>query len=163
KASPTGSSTANRLPNPATSPNSQGLSSENDGAEDPGYQLFQVNINGLLRGNFEQSVQVEPGDIIHIPVSDVFFVAGEVSSPGSFPLKDGTTVRQAISLAQGTNFNAAASRGVIFRENPINGTRQEIKVDIAAIMNGKSQDIPIIPNDIVIVPNSRIRSIGSTF
>src|SRR5262249_4327370 len=145
-----------------TTGNASAASSENDAGEKPGYELFKVNINGLLRGNLDHDVVIEPGDIVHIPMTDVFFVAGEVNSPGSFPLKDGTTLRQAISLAQGTNFSAAANRGVIFRENPNNGTRQEIKVDITAVMNGKSQDVPIMPNDIVIVPNSRLRSVAST-
>jgi polysaccharide export outer membrane protein len=126
------------------------------------YELIKVNINGLLRGNFDQNVTIEPGDIVHIPATDVFFVAGEVNAPGSFVLKDGTTVRQAISLAQGTSFNAAGDRGMIFREDPTNGKRIEIKVDIPAVMNGKKEDVAILANDIVIVPNSRLKSVGGT-
>jgi polysaccharide biosynthesis/export protein len=126
------------------------------------YELVKVNINGLLRGNFDQNVMIVPGDIVHIPPTDVFFVAGEVNAPGSFALKEGTTLRQAISLAQGANFNAAADRGIIFREDPATGKRDEIKVDIPAVMNGKKPDIPIAANDIVIVPNSRLKSIGGT-
>ncbi|HWO01046.1 MAG TPA: polysaccharide biosynthesis/export family protein [Blastocatellia bacterium] len=126
------------------------------------YELLKINISGLLRGNFDQNLNIEPGDIIHIPPTDVFFVAGEVNSPGSLALKEGTTLRQAISLAQGTSFNAAADRGIIFREDPSTGKRSEIKVDIAGIMSGKKQDIPILANDIIIVPNSRLKSVGST-
>jgi polysaccharide export outer membrane protein len=126
------------------------------------YELLKVNINGLLRGNFDQDLTIEPGDIIHIPATDVFFVAGEVNAPGALVLKEGTTLRQAISLAQGTSFNAAGDRGIIFREDPATGQRSEIKVNIAAIMNGKKQDIPILANDIIIVPNSRLKSVGST-
>ena len=126
------------------------------------YELVKVNINGLLRGNFDQNLMIVPGDIVHIPPTDVFFVAGEVNAPGSFVLKEGTTLRQAISLAQGANFNAAADRGIIFREDPATGKRDEIKVDIPAVMNGKKPDIPIAANDIVIVPNSRLKSIGGT-
>jgi protein involved in polysaccharide export with SLBB domain len=126
------------------------------------YELVKVNINGLLRGNFDQNVMIVPGDIVHIPPTDVFFVAGEVNAPGWFALKEGTTLRQAISLAQGANFNAAADRGIIFREDPATGKRDEIKVDIPAVMNGKKPDIPIAANDIVIVPNSRLKSIGGT-
>lgn len=126
------------------------------------YELLRVNINGLLRGNFDQNITIEPADIIHIPPTDVFFVAGEVNSPGALVLKEGTTLRQAISLAQGISFNAAGDRGIIFREDPATGKRSEIKVDIAGIMNGKKQDIPIVANDIIIVPNSRLKSVGST-
>ena len=131
-------------------------------SNDAKYELIKVNINGLLRGNFDQNVTIEPGDIVHIPPTDVFFVAGEVNAPGSFALKEGTTLRQAISLAQGTSFNAAGDRGIIFREDPATGKRSEIKADISGVMSGKKADIPIVANDIVIVPNSRLKQIGST-
>ena len=126
------------------------------------YELVKVNINGLLRGNFDQNITIGPGDIIHIPPTDVFFVAGEVNAPGSFPLKEGTTLRQAISLAQGATFQGASNRSIIFREDLTTGKRQEIAVDIPAIMNGKLQDMPILANDIIIIPNSRLKSVTST-
>jgi polysaccharide export outer membrane protein len=126
------------------------------------YELLKANINGLLRGNFDQNIAIGPGDIVHIPPTDVFFVAGEVNAPGSFPLKEGTTIRQAISLAQGATFQAAAGRSIIFREDPATGKRQEIQVDVPAVMNGKKEDIPILANDIVIIPNSRAKSITGT-
>jgi len=103
---------------------------------------------------------LEPGDIINIPRVDVFFVAGEVKQPGSFPLKEGTTLRQAISLAQGMTFNAKPSQGAIFREDLLLGSRQEIKVDIGEVMRGKKEDILVQANDVIIVPNSRTKSVG---
>jgi polysaccharide export outer membrane protein len=126
------------------------------------YELLKVNINGLLRGNFDQNIAIGPGDIVHIPPTDVFFVAGEVNAPGSFPLKEGTTLRQAVSLAQGATFQAAASRGIIFREDPASGKRQEIQVDVPAVMSGKKEDMPILANDIIIIPNSRVKSVTGT-
>lgn len=126
------------------------------------YELLKVNINGLLRGNFDQDVAILPGDIVHIPLTDVFFVAGEVNAPGSFPLKEGTTLRQAVSMAQGTTFQAAAGRTIIFREDAATGKRQEIATDLPAVMAGKKADVLLQANDIIIIPNSRIKSIGGT-
>jgi polysaccharide biosynthesis/export protein len=125
---------------------------------DPDYAMIKVNIGALYKGQFDQ--RVEPGDIINIPRADVFFVTGEVKSPGSFTLKEGTTLRQAVSLAQGLSFNAKGAQGVIFREDPALGSRKELKVDISAIINGKKEDIPLQANDVIIVPNSRTKSIG---
>jgi polysaccharide export outer membrane protein len=133
-----------------------------DAAAGAKYELLKVNINGLLRGNFDQNIAIGPGDIVHIPPTDVFFVAGEVSAPGSFPLKEGTTLRQAVSLAQGPTFQAAANRSIIFREDPSSGKRQEIQVDVPAVMAGKREDMPILANDIIIVPNSRVKSVTGT-
>ncbi len=132
-----------------------------DGETAPRYELKSVHINALLKGHFEQDMFLEPGDIINIPPTDVFFVAGEVNQPGSFPLKEGTTLRQAISLAQGTKFNAALGRGIIFRESPTTGKREELPVDVGAVMSGKKEDLTILANDIIIVPNSRSKTIGS--
>jgi polysaccharide biosynthesis/export protein len=126
------------------------------------YEMFKANINGLLKGHFEQNVMIEPGDMVNIPPTDIFFVAGEVVAPGEFPLKPGTTLRQAISLARGTTFKAATSRAIIFREDQETGKRQEIKIDVGAVMKGKKEDVPLLANDIVMVPDSRLKSVGGT-
>ncbi|MCI0389847.1 MAG: polysaccharide biosynthesis/export family protein [Acidobacteria bacterium] len=133
---------------------------DSDSAPAADYELLKVNLGGLYKGQFGQNLRLEPGDIINVPRADVFFVAGEVKAPGSFPLKEGTTLRQAVSLAQGMTFSAKSSKGVIFREDPLLGSRREIKVDIGAVMNGKREDILVQANDVIIVPNSRTKSIG---
>jgi polysaccharide export outer membrane protein len=137
----------------APAPTAQAAVAQNE------YSLLKVNISGLLLGRFDQNMYLEPGDIVNIPPSDVFFVAGEVAKPGSFNLKFGTTLRQAISLAQGPNFKADMGHGVIFRDDVATGKKKEIKVDIAAVMKGKSEDVEILANDIIIVPNSRLKTV----
>src|SRR5437868_15234704 len=122
------------------------------------YTLLSANINGLLKGRFDQNLPVEPGDIVNIPPTDVFFVSGEVNAPGSFPLKDGTTLQQALSLAQGATFKGSLKDGLIFREDPSTGKREEIRADFAAVMGGKKEDIVIKPNDVIMVPNSKFKS-----
>jgi polysaccharide export outer membrane protein len=124
------------------------------------YELITAQISGLFRGNFEQNIVIQPNDLVYIPPAEVFFVAGEVKSPGQFPLREGTTLRQAISLAQGTLFNAASNRTIIFRQDPLSGKLEELIVDVAAIMNGKQDDIGIMPNDVIMIPNSRLKSVG---
>jgi polysaccharide export outer membrane protein len=128
-------------------------------AEPPQYTMMTVSVNGLLKGRFEQNMFLEPGDIVNIPPTEVFFVGGDVKSPGSFPLKEGTTLRQALALAQGLNFTAAG-KGVIFREAPGSGKREEIQVDFGAVMTGKNEDLAILPNDIVVVPNSKLKKVA---
>jgi polysaccharide export outer membrane protein len=151
-------------PGPAKDPEA-GAQSKHDASQAPSaaaddkptYDLMKTNINGLFRGDFSQDMPIQPGDIINIPQSDVFFVAGEVRKPGPFSLKDGTTLQQAISMAEGTTFKAATGAAVIFRDDA-RGKRSEIKIDVGAVMRGKSEDIPILANDIIVVPNSRTRS-----
>ena len=127
----------------------------------PDYTLKTVNISGLYRGRFEQNTYVEPGDIVNIPEADVFFVAGEVNAPGKFTLNEGTTLRQAIALSQGPTLNAKTGSCVIFRQDTATGKRLEIPVDIGAVMKGKNEDVTIMANDMVIVPNSTAKSVGN--
>jgi protein involved in polysaccharide export with SLBB domain len=135
-----------------------GLATDQTEPEKAKYELIKANINGLFRGEFEQDKAVEPGDIINIPPTDVFFVSGEVKKAGSFSLKEGTTLRQAISMAEGTTFKAAVHRAVIFRDNPKTGKREEITVDVGKVMAGKEEDMPILANDVIEIPNSRSKT-----
>ncbi|MCI0390996.1 MAG: SLBB domain-containing protein [Acidobacteria bacterium] len=145
----------------ASSQPAQSQTGDYDSAPVADYEMMKVNLGALYKGQFGQNLKLEPGDIINIPRADVFFVAGEVKAPGSFPLKEGTTLRQAISLAQGTTFSAKSSQGVIFREDPVLGSRREVRVDIGAVMNGKKEDILVQANDVIIIPNSRTKSVGA--
>jgi len=127
----------------------------------PEYTLKTVNISGLYRGRFEQNTYVEPGDIVNIPEADVFFVAGEVKAPGKFTLSEGTTLRHAIALSQGPTSNAKLGSGVIFRQDAATGKRLEIPIDIGAVMKGKKEDVMIMANDMVILPNSTAKSVSN--
>jgi polysaccharide export outer membrane protein len=134
------------------------------GEDEPEYSVRTVNINGMFKGlgiNGNTEAYLEPGDIVNVLPSDVFFVAGEVFAPGQFPLSEGTTLRQAMALAQGTTFNAATGEGIIFRTDPATGHREEIKVDVGAVMKNRKPDIPLLANDIVLIPNSKTKTIGN--
>jgi polysaccharide export outer membrane protein len=135
-----------------------GASTPTEGGEIPKYEMLTSNISALYKGVFDQNVVLEPGDLVNIPPTDVFFVSGEVNMPGQFPLKEGTTLRQAVAMAQNVTAKARAKGAMIFREN-INGERKEIPVDIAAIMNNKSPDVVLMANDIIVVPDSKAKSI----
>lgn len=124
------------------------------------YTLIKLNINGLMKGNFEQNMFLKPGDIVTIPPTDMFFVTGQVKAPGSFQLKDGTSLRQAIALAQGFTPTASPGKGIIFRENPETGKRLELKVDLGAVMSGKQDDMLIYPNDVIVVPQSGLKAVA---
>jgi polysaccharide export outer membrane protein len=156
-------------PNPqlksgAASPPSQSRAQSEDripeAEEREGFESIRVNINGLLRGDFDKNMRLDPRSVVHIPPAEVFFVGGDVNEPGSFPFKEGATLRQAISLAKGMKYTAASGRAIIFREDPVTRKKEEIRIDAGKIMNGKQEDVPIIANDIVIIPNSRSKLVS---
>jgi len=148
---------------PAQNPTPQPADLKTDTEEEPEYDVQTVNINGMFRGMGVSQIHLEPGDTVNIPVADIFFVAGEVNAPGQFQMTDGTTLRQAMALAQGTTFNAAGGDGVIFRTDLATGHREEIKVNIGDVMKNKKPDILLQANDVVLVPNSKTKTIGNAF
>jgi polysaccharide export outer membrane protein len=126
------------------------------------YELVTANISGILRGRLDNNIIIQPSDVVYIPPADVFYIAGEVKAPGQYPLRQGITLRQAISLAGGYFFKAKADKGIIFRTDPVTGNFKELPVDIAAVMKGAKNDIPILGNDVIWVPNSALKAFSSS-
>jgi polysaccharide biosynthesis/export protein len=145
----------------AAGPPSQPGGRNQEAEEREGYELIKVNVNRLFRGEFDKNMRLYPRSVVNIPQAEVFFVGGEVNAPGSFMFKEGATLRQAITLAQGMKSRAASDRAIIFREDPVTRKKQEIRVDAGKIMNGKQEDVAITANDIVIIPNSRAKSFSA--
>ena len=115
-----------------------------------------------MRGELDQDITVKPRDFINIGQAGNFYVAGEVKEPGGFPITmEGISVRQAIALAKGTKYEGNLTKSVIFRQND-KGGRDKIDINIAAIMKGEAEDIAILTNDIVVVPNSKSKAIAKS-
>ena len=61
-----------------------------------------VNVADVLqRGDLAQDALVGNGDIVYVPPAPKFYIYGEVRNPGAYPLQDGMTVQQAISVGGG--------------------------------------------------------------
>lgn len=124
-----------------------------------GFKVISVKINELLRGFPDENANLEPGDIVNIPQSDVFFVAIDGTSAGTFQFIEGLTLLEGISRPRGLNSGNKPRRAVIFRYDPITGQRQEIRVELDAVESGKQKDIPLMPNDIIVVTTDRVRTV----
>jgi polysaccharide export outer membrane protein len=58
-------------------------------------------VENLAMGDASLDPYVAPGDKIYAPKADLFFISGQVHAPGSFPVKDGMTLRTALATAGG--------------------------------------------------------------
>lgn len=125
------------------------------------YELLKANLNRLYEGDFSQNLAIEPGDTIHIPPADLYFVAGEVLKPGSFPLRQGLTLRQAVSQAGGVTTKAKGNSAFILRQNPSGGEPSKVEVDLSDVMKADKPDIALQPNDYVFVPSSKLKSFSN--
>lgn len=116
----------------------------------------------ILRGNLSLNFPVFSGDIVNVPRGAIFFVDGEVKTPGVYTMKGKTSLIQAITMAQGIGENASLGDVRILRDNG-KGERDTIAVDYGEIRDGSRPDIMIAENDIIIVPKSGAKAFFNGF
>jgi protein involved in polysaccharide export with SLBB domain len=89
------------------------------------------------------------------------FVDGEVLVPGVIELKGPTTVMRAIAQARGLRETARISNVIVIRKD-FEGKPMAANLDLTKVINGTdpSQDIFLMPYDIVYVPKSNIARIN---
>ncbi|MBV8865987.1 MAG: polysaccharide biosynthesis/export family protein [Acidobacteriaceae bacterium] len=102
------------------------------------------------------NIRLHGGEEIRVPEAGRVYVIGNVKKTGAFPVAGGndTTVLKMIALTEGllpyTNKDA-----FIYRRDAGKESRSEIPVQLMRIMEHKAPDIPLQPNDILYIPDSR--------
>lgn len=85
------------------------------------------------------------------PVSQKYYILGEVQAVGEYPLVKKLTVVQAFALAKGFTEWASKNEIILFRRDL--GKEQLIKINYNDIIKGKlEKDILLKADDIIIVP-----------
>ena len=120
------------------------------------FSVADVGVKDLLSGTHpSENIPIFPNDVITVPPAERVFVIGEVKKPGEITLKgDGLSVLQAVSTAEGLGSTAAGQKSKIVRITPGTSERKDIPVDVNKILAGRSEDIALRPNDILVVPSS---------
>ena len=82
-------------------------------------------------------------------------VIGQVLRPAAVPYREGMTVLDAVLAVGGMSNFAAGNRAHVVRVE--NGKETEIKVKLDALVNSgdMSQNLPLKPGDVLVVPESR--------
>ena len=125
-------------------------------------KTLKIDLNELLeKGDTELNIPVRSGDVINIPPAGRFFVDGAVGAPGSYMLTGNITLTQAISMARGLNFEAL--KHIKIYRNAGGGQRKLLVANYDSILGGKSPDIYIKDNDVIIVPASVIKGFFKDF
>jgi polysaccharide export outer membrane protein len=119
-----------------------------------------VDLKKLLEtGSPAYNVDIYPGDRVTVPRAGIVYVTGAVTKPGGFPIRstgDGTTVLQAVALAEGLKSTAVLKRTTIIRLDPAapDGHKQ-LPIDLKEIMAGKAKDPVLQASDILFIPDSQ--------
>lgn len=131
---------------------------------DPEKNLSTVEISmGSLRENVNpaEDILLQPYDVISVERAEMIYINGEVGRVGGIELgeRDSISLVQALTMAGG--FTRDSNRGKIRIMRPVTNTarRAEIEIDANRVFEGKENDFPLMPNDLLYVPRSRKRAI----
>jgi len=98
----------------------------------------QYLVSALATGDEAQDPMVSPGDRIYCPVAELFYISGEVKSPGAYPMTTGMTLRMAIGRGGGLTD--------IGTDHGIKVTHKDGKIDHPGLDNN------ITSGDVIVVP-----------
>lgn len=127
------------------------------------YFIADVPLKGLLDGHDPIfNCAVLPGDVISVPRADMVYVVGAVRHPTGFMLNErpSMTVMEAVSMAEGLDRAAEPKRSRILR-SVTNGAREEMPINVSSILAGRSPDVALLPNDILVIPDSTFKRVAS--
>jgi polysaccharide export outer membrane protein len=111
---------------------------------DKSEQTITIDLKRLTKGDTTQDVQVLDGDSIYVVKAGVFYVTGEVKKPDSYKFEDGTTVLKAVTTAGGFSDKASVGRVKIIRKMN----------DKEEVLEKVKMDVPVLPGDVIVVPES---------
>jgi polysaccharide biosynthesis/export protein len=125
-----------------------------------GEVVAEVNLKDLLDAHDPKlNFTMQPHDVISIAPAQLVYVEGNVKHSGGFTLsgRPDLSVLQALALAEGLDPRAAPQHAHILRRQ--GESKQLIAVDLKKIMQGKSEDVVMRPNDVLFIPNSAAKVI----
>ncbi len=132
----------------ADAPEALPAANQTGGAAPPGHEpgstYITLNLKDLMeKGDLAENLYVRDGDNIFVTKSGFIYVTGEVKMPGAYKFEEGTTVIQAIALAQGLTDKAAPGRTTLIRK--VDGKDKKMRVGM---------EFQLQPDDVISVPES---------
>jgi polysaccharide export outer membrane protein len=115
--------------------------------------VVMVDLDQLIRkGNVQQNIEINGGDVLFIPEAGVFFVDGAVKRPGAYAIKHQTVIQEALVEAGGIEPWAVKDKIKLLRLME-NGERKIIDLDLGQT---DIREMAIKDRDILIVDESGV-------
>jgi polysaccharide biosynthesis/export protein len=131
------------------------------------FSTAELNVQEILEGKDPAvNIEIKPYDTISVSeaTSNMIYVVGDVEHGGAFTLggRQSLSVLRSLSFAGGLGRTAKPQKARIIRSVPGELKPQEIAVNIKQIINGKSDDILLLPQDVLVIPTSS-RKVFTTY
>jgi hypothetical protein len=121
---------------------------------------------GSLRENVNpaEDILLQPYDVISVERAEMIYMNGDVGRVNGLELgeRDSISISQALTLSGGATRDANRNKVRVLRPIENTNLRAEIDVNVNRIYEGKDNDFPLLPNDLVYVPHSYKRTIWTT-
>ena len=118
-----------------------------------------------LRDNVNpaEDIVLQPFDQISVSLAEMVFVGGEVSKVGGVELgeRESLSVIQLLSMSGGLTRDADPERARVLRPILNTSKRAEIPINLKLVLAGKTNDFPLMQNDLLYVP--RKKSVAGAF
>jgi polysaccharide biosynthesis/export protein len=123
--------------------------------------IQRVSVRALIdAADPDSNLKLTGGEEIRVPEAGRVFVVGNVKKPGVFAVQDGseTSVLKLLAVAEGLS-SFAGKQAYIYRREA-SGSKNEILIELAKIMERKSPDVTLLANDVLYVPDNHNRRLG---
>jgi polysaccharide export outer membrane protein len=121
------------------------------------FSTAELNVQEILVGkNPAANIEIKPNDTISVSEAsaNMIYVVGDVEHGGAFTLggRQRLSVLRALSLAGGLGHTAKPQHARIIRGSPGEAKPEEIAVNIKQMLNGKAEDLVLLPQDVLVIP-----------
>jgi len=117
----------------------------------------RISVRALIdAADPELNLKLSGGEEIRVPEAGKVYIVGNVKKPGAFPVRDvgDTSVLKLLALAEGlTPF--AAKQAYVYRREAKTSAKNEIPIELRKIVDRKSPDVTLQPDDIFYIPDNR--------
>jgi protein involved in polysaccharide export with SLBB domain len=124
----------------------------------------EVNVDGMTPGDLQNLIQARYAEIVAAPdvavivdesASRQVMVFGEVRTPGAYDLRGPMTVLDVIASAGGVTYTGKKDSIVLIRRAQ-DGTFGGTKLNLDDILDGRGNNVMVMPRDVIYVPISSI-------
>jgi polysaccharide export outer membrane protein len=121
----------------------------------------EISLDSLTQNvNPAEDLILKAYDMVSSETALPVYASGEVAKPAAIALGEQLSISVTEALTQAGGITSSASRGKVRVLRPIMGTsrRAEIVVDLNRIYEGKANDFPLLPGDVLYVPRASARA-----
>jgi len=122
-------------------------------------QIITIDLYELMEeGNLALNMVLQHGDVINVPTAKTFSVIGFVGEPGSFALREPTTVLQGLAMARGLREGQASPKYCYLKRRE--GKRETVSpLNLVAISEGKAPNFYLQANDVILVRQTKLKKV----